>query len=104
MIIETKETPKINMMVENEVDLETKLAVIDKAAKYLEKLNTKITKLQKERDALNVGVETLWKILDICPRCRGEKEYFQRSCAEDEGEVRLCRRCNGSGKYEQSLG
>jgi hypothetical protein len=82
------------------MDLETKLAVIDKAAKYLEGLNTEIFKLQKEKEAFEAGIETLLKVLDVCPRCRGEKEYFQRSCAEDEGEVRLCPRCNGSGRYE----
>ena len=32
------------------MDLETKLAVIDKAAKYLEGLNTEIFKLQKEKE------------------------------------------------------
>jgi hypothetical protein len=45
------------------------------------------------------AITSLWKYFDLCPKCRGEGRYFQRSCAEDEGEVRNCKCCGGSGKF-----
>ena len=83
------------------MDLKIKLTAIDTAINSLKNLDAEIAKLEKEREEFKAVVESMWKIFDVCPKCRGEKRYFQRSCAEDEGEVRVCGRCEGSGRFRE---
>jgi len=71
------------------MDLETKLAVIDKAAKYLEGLNTEIFKLQKEKEAFEAGIETLLKVLDVCPPVPWRKRILSAVMCRGRGRGKV---------------
>ena len=83
------------------LSLDIKLQVISAACKdYHDKMH-KLHEIEKTLKETEQAIASLWKYFDLCPKCRGEGRYFQRSCAEDEGEVRNCKCCGGSGKFPQ---
>ncbi len=61
-----------------------------------------ISKLYENIKNLKEDVENTWESHDVCPRCKGSKEIFKRSCAEDDGDYYKCGRCNGTGKYKEA--
>lgn len=81
------------------LDRDIALQVISYACKdYQDKYN-KLCEMEMTVKEVERTIISMWKYFDICPVCRGEKQYFQRSCAEDEGDIRLCKCCNGTGRF-----
>jgi len=87
--------------VDSMVDLprDVVLHVLSSLADDYQKTKSKLSELKAELKAKETAIEHMWKQFDICPWCRGKKSYFQRSCAEDEGSVRPCVYCDGSGRF-----
>lgn len=81
---------------------ELKLQIINTAYQDYRDKQQMLKKLEEELKETERVIVALWKYLDICPKCKGKKEYFSRLCAEDEGEVRKCSYCEGTGKFPES--
>lgn len=80
---------------------DTILQVISAACKDYHNKMRKLHEIEKTLKETEQAIISLWKYFDLCPMCRGQKEYFQRSCAEDEGEVRPCKCCGGTGRFPE---
>lgn len=58
--------------------------------------------LNKEKDlSIDATTHSLLDLVNktevICPDCNGNGRNFHRSCAEDEGDWSICKKCHGNG-------
>lgn len=85
------------------MEIRDKLDIIRNGITKLSKVENEIKELQEKRDRLKMTIAGLWEIFDICPRCKGKGRYFQRSCAEDDGDIRECPMCFGKGTFPKYI-
>jgi len=77
--------------------------VVNLLQKELNEIEDKIKKLKTKETEVKNTIKTLRENLQItvqCDKCSGEGMYFHRSCAEDEGDFKVCPKCYGKKRIK----
>jgi chromosome segregation ATPase len=67
-------------------------------------LKEEINEKENRINEIDVTIQNLFKIVNsteiMCPDCNGGGRKFHRSCAEDEGDWTICKKCQGEGRVK----